>query len=142
MLRRFSRDPVLIMRLRGIGVDRAAARALIEEVAFDAGAPPPDVTFHGGRGPHTGYCRQPRGRAIELSSERYLAAWEDEKGPWPEHGMIRLGDPTSLGTVAHELGHHLVNVFDPASTPPHGKVWVARFDAAAAHIATLVKLPR
>lgn len=130
---------MLIVRLRSMGADREIATALVERAVATVEAAPPAVTFHGGRGPHTGYCRAPRARAVALSSERTVGAWEDEKGPWPEHGMIRLGDPTSLGTVAHELGHHYVNVFDPISTPPHGKVWVARFDQAAAQIATLVE---
>jgi len=52
--------------------------------------------------------------------------------------MIRLGDPTSLGTIAHELGHHLVHVLDPARTPDHGKRWVQRFDQAANAMVALV----
>ncbi len=138
MLRRFSANPMLIVRLRTLGADRSTARALIDEVARRAGAPTPGATFHRGRGAHTGYCRQPRARAVEMSSERYVKAWEDQRGPWPDHGMIRLGDPSSLGTIAHELGHHLVNVFEPVSTASHGKVWVARFDEAAAHVAEAV----
>jgi CO/xanthine dehydrogenase Mo-binding subunit len=140
MLRRFSRDAMLIVRLRTVGVDRSTARALIERVAGELGAPPPDVTFHRGRGPHTGYCRHPRSRAVALGGEGFVAAWEMKKGPWPEHGMIRLGDPSSLGTIAHELGHDLVNHFDATGTAPHGKVWVGRFDDAAALIDRLVRL--
>lgn len=37
-------------------------------------------------------------------------------------------------TLAHELGHHLVNWLDHESTAAHGNVWVGRFDQAAAVI--------
>lgn len=141
MLRRYSRDPMLIIRHRHIGVDRTTARELIEQVAIEAGAPPPEVTFHGGRGPHTGYCRPPRDRAIASTDERSVLMWEANEGLWPEHGMIRLGDPTSLGTIAHEVGHHYVHVFEPVGTAPHGKAWVSHFDDATAQIAALVRIP-
>ena len=48
--------------------------------------------------------------------------------------MIRLGKRPALGTIAHELGHHLVNHLEPPSAPAHGRAWVAWFDAAAAGI--------
>ncbi len=139
MVRRFSRDPHLIVRLRNLGVKREIARSLVERVAVASHAPPPEVTFHGGRGSHTGYCRQPRQRAVELTSEQSVQAWEATHGPWPDHGMIRLGDPTSLGTIAHELGHHLVNFFEPLHTAAHGKAWVAWFDLAASLIDSMLE---
>jgi hypothetical protein len=46
--------------------------------------------------------------------------------------MIRLGKRPALGTIAHELGHHLVNQLEPLGVPAHGRVWVAWFDVAAA----------
>ena len=55
-----------------------------------------------------------------------------------ENGAIRLGRTTTLMTLAHELGHHLVNWLDPESTASHGNVWVHRFDQAAEVIDGLV----
>lgn len=54
--------------------------------------------------------------------------------PFAPFGAIRLGRTTTLMTLAHELGHHLVFSLDPPSTPAHGKLWVQRFDEAAAAI--------
>jgi hypothetical protein len=58
-----------------------------------------------------------------------------------ENGAIRLGRTTTLMTLAHELGHHLVNWLDPESTASHGNVWVHRFDQAAEVIDRLVLEP-
>jgi hypothetical protein len=139
MVRRFSRDPALIARLRGWGLDRTSAADLIVQVTVAAGIASPVISFHGGRGPHTGYCMPPRDVAVAKADERTVAHWEQAKRRrWPEHGFIRLGDPTSAETIAHELGHHYVHVFDRPGTPPHGKVWVGRFDDAAGHVATLI----
>ena len=52
------------------------------------------------------------------------------------HGRLRLGSRTLAGTIAHEVGHHLVNHTAGARTPGHGKVWVAAYDAAARRLAT------
>jgi hypothetical protein len=142
MLRRFSRDPQLLVNLRRVGVDRATATNLIQCVVSLAGAPVPDVTFHGGRGPHTGYCQPPRAIAVATTDEHTIASWERSKRSiWPANGMIRLGDPTSIGTIAHEVGHHYVHAFDRPDTASHGKLWVRRFDYAAAQIAGLVDVP-
>ncbi len=139
MLRRFSRDPQLIVRLRQLGADRAAAIGLVDRATAGLGVGAPDVTIHGGRGPRSGYCMAPRSVATSALGESVVRAWEAAKGRrWPEAGMIRLGDPTSLGTIAHELGHHSVHLLDPSSTPAHGKVWVARFDDAAEAVAGIV----
>ena len=59
-------------------------------------------------------------------------------GALPPTGAIRLGRSTTLMTVAHELGHHLVFHLDPARTPSHGNRWVERFDDAAAVISGLI----
>jgi hypothetical protein len=138
MVRRFSTDSALIVQLRKEGVERLTAAGLIQGMANDLGVTPPAVTFHGRRGPHTGYCQMPRWRAVAQTEESTVTNWERAKRrDWPDAGMIRLGDPTSLGTMAHELGHHLVNLLDDAKTPAHGKVWVARFDLAAATLERL-----
>ena len=92
---------------------------------------PPAATFHRGRSPHTGYCITPRSMAVARHGEDAVAAWEATNHPWPVHGSLRLGDPTALSTLAHEMGHHLVHVLDPPKTPAHGKRWVARLDEAA-----------
>jgi hypothetical protein len=59
-------------------------------------------------------------------------------GPLSVFGAIRLGRTTTLMTLAHELGHHLVFSLDPVSTPAHGKRWVARFDESADAIEQLL----
>ena len=56
----------------------------------------------------------------------------------PEQGAIRLGRRTTLMTVSHELGHHLVHYHDPVGTPDHGNRWVRRFDQAAAIVGDAV----
>ena len=55
-----------------------------------------------------------------------------------ENGAIRLGRETTLMTLSHELGHHLVNWLDPESTAAHGNVWIRRFDQAAEAIDELI----
>ena len=50
-------------------------------------------------------------------------------------GRLRLGSRTLAGTIAHEMGHHLVNHTTGARTPGHGKVWVAAYDTAARRLA-------
>ncbi len=136
MVRRFSRDPRLIFDLRAWAVDRQAATAVVAAVCHEFDSPIPEMTFHGRRGPHTGYYRSPRWKAVETVGELRIRRWEEDTGrPWPPAGMIRLGDPTSLGTVAHELGHHLAHHHEPVGTPEHGKRWVGWFDIAADGIA-------
>lgn len=136
MVRRFSRQPHLIFGLRRWGVDRDDATALVATVCDEVEVAPPAVTFHRGRGAHTGYYRSPRRIAVEVSSEARIRAWEEDRGRrWPLEGMIRLGEPAALGTVAHELAHHLTRRFEPVGTPNHGKRWVAWFDVAAGVLA-------
>ena len=59
-------------------------------------------------------------------------------GALPLDGAIRLGRTTTLMTLAHELGHHLVFHLESPSTPAHGRVWVGRFDEAASWIQWVV----
>lgn len=140
MVRRFSVDHDLIGALRGGAVDRTQAAWIVEQVCTELAVPAPEVTFHGRRGPHTGYCQMPRSRAVQRSEHAAVERWEAAKRRrWPASGLLRFGDPTSLGTVAHELGHHLVNHLDPAATPSHGKRWVNRFDQAAALVWTITR---
>jgi hypothetical protein len=139
MVRRFSVASDRILRLRAYGVDRGTARDIVSYVAGDVGIEPPEASFHRGRGPHTGYCMPPRRVVAATTDDAWLSDWEATKRrSWPEHGMIRLGDPTALGTIAHELAHHMVHMLDPDSTPAHGRRWVERFDAAAVSVASFI----
>ena len=132
MLTRFSVAPMRIVALRRLGVERDEAVRVIRLVCDAFATQAPSTTFHAGRGPHTGYTQMPLERAMATAKSTDIGAWQPANGkPWPRLGMIRLGDPSSLGTIAHELGHHLVNQHEPLRTAPHGKRWVHWFDAAA-----------
>lgn len=138
MVRRFTRDAQAIDSLINRGVEPPEVGSAVRYLADTHDVMVPEVTFHGRRGAHTGYCMAPRPVIVARTGEGPVQQWEREKSrQWPDTGMIRLGNPTSLATVAHELGHHLVNVLHPPKTPVHGKVWVARFDEAAATIGDL-----
>jgi len=131
-VRRFSSDYELLVRLQSIGVDEAGAGYLIATTSTLAGVPQPTVTFHGARGPHTGFYQSPRHRAVLRFGEEAVAGWErDRRRRWPTDGMIRLGRTTSASTVAHELGHHLTQHLERPGVATHGKLWVGHFDAAA-----------
>ena len=139
MLRRFSDEMQVIEVLRTVGVDRSDAQRLLDVLAVRMDVPVPDGSFHRGRGPHTGYCVPPRGVAAIQADPARLAAWEADRGRgWPENGLIRLGDPTALATVAHEFAHHMVHCLDRPATPAHGKRWVARYDVSARTITSLI----
>lgn len=139
MVRRFSGEADLILRLRRYGIDRVGAERLLATVAERAAIECPEASFHRGRGAHTGYCLPPRRVVGEQVDEGWLEEWEAVNARmWPERGMIRLGEPTALGTLAHEFGHHMVHVLDPTATPAHGKRWVERYDFAALSIASLM----
>ena len=134
-VRSFSADYALLTELRSLATDRVGATLLADHICSLNEVPPPTVTFHGRRGPHTGYCLAPAWHVRLTVGERTVQRWEQQKGrTWPDEGMIRLGNQPSLGTVAHELGHHLVNQKEPPGAAPHGKVWVTWFDVAAAGV--------
>jgi len=131
-VRRFSDDHGLLVRLRGLAVAEVGSVSIIEHVCRLSDIPFPDVTFHGRRGPHTGFCQAPRDHYVLLHGEDSIQGWERTKGRrLPENGMIRLGRMSSLATIAHECGHHLVHHQEAAQVASHGKVWVRWFDAAA-----------
>jgi len=139
MLRRFSDRIPLIVSLRSWGVDRDGATDFVNGACDTLGVARPDVSFHGRRGAHTGYTRAPRMIAVANVGEAPIRTWEhSRKRAWPAHGMIRLGDPTSLGTLAHEIAHHCVFLHEPVRTPAHGKVWVRWFDRTAGVIAAML----
>lgn len=131
-VRTFSRNYELII---GVGdryaVTPAEVRDLIQGVCADFDIAEPDLAFSGRRRPDTGQCWAPRAIAAETYGEERVAAWErHHRRPIPETGQIRLGTTTTVRTLGHELGHHLVHMLEPARTPAHGKVWVGRFDDA------------
>ena len=134
----FSRNYSLLTSLRELGVDRAGASRLVDLIATQWSVTPPRLTFHRGRGAHTGYSVAPREVAVTRHGSDAVARWETTNGPWTHEGTIRLGDPTSLATIAHEAGHHLVHHLDPVSTAAHGKRWVRRFDDAAEVIQSVI----
>ena len=136
----FSRDYRLLESLRELGVDREGASRLADLIASRWSVEAPLLTFHRGRGAHTGYCVAPRDVAVARHGNDAVIRWESANGAWAADGMIRLGDPTSLATIAHEFGHHLVHHLDPVATAAHGTRWVRRFDDAAETIRTLIRM--
>ena len=136
-VRTFSRDYAL---LTGVGdryaIESDEARELTSIVAERFGVVEPELAFNRRRRPDTGQCWAPRRLAIEQHGEPQILAWERHyQREYPVNGQIRLGASTSLRTLAHELGHHLVHLLEPTRTPAHGKVWVGRFDDAMESIA-------
>lgn len=129
---RVSTDPALLKRLDRLVVAEDDARRAIETVCRQVGVPVPAIKFHARRSAFTGATEPPR------SWQEARMRMDDETRTTADnllqHGAIRLGRATTLMTVAHELGHHLVFHLDPVVTPPHGNRWVARFDEAAAVI--------
>jgi hypothetical protein len=136
-VRTFSRNYNLIT---GLGdryiVESGEARELVRVVSKRFGVAEPDLAFNRRRRSDTGQCWAPRWLAIEQHGESRIDAWERHyRRAYPQNGQIRLGTTTSIRTLAHELGHHLVHLLEPARTPAHGKVWVTRFDDAMELIA-------
>jgi hypothetical protein len=117
-------------------VEPEEARELVSLVAERLGVVEPDLAFNRRRRLDTGQCWAPRRLAVEQNGEPRILAWEQHyRRAYPINGQIRLGATTSVRTLAHELGHHLVHLLEPARTPAHGKVWVGRFDDAMELIA-------
>ena len=136
-VRTFSRSYALIT---GLGdrytVESDEARELVRVVTERFGVVEPDLAFNGRRRLDTGQCWAPRWLAVDQHGESRILAWEQHyRRTYPGDGQIRLGATTSVRTLAHELGHHLVHLLEPARTPAHGKVWVGRFDDAMELIA-------
>lgn len=131
-VRTFSRSYTLITELGDrYTVVPDEARDLVSLVTERFGVVEPDLAFNRRRRLDTGQCWAPRRLAVEQHGESRILAWEQHyRRAYPQNGQIRLGATTSLRTLAHELGHHLVYLLEPAPTPAHGKVWVGRFDDA------------
>ncbi|NQV04980.1 hypothetical protein HQ535_00380 [bacterium] len=134
-VRQFSGDFGLIERLRVLATDESGAVACVRFICSAQGVEAPELTFHGGRGSHTGYCQSPVRQARARFGASTLRKWEQQRGTvWPEFGMIRLGRRPALATIAHEVGHHLVHVGEVPGIAPHGRLWVAWFDVAASAV--------
>ena len=131
-VRTFSRNYELII---GLGdrytVESNEAQELVYHVTSRFDVVQPDLVFNRRRRTDTGQCWAPRWVAVAQHGESGIRSWEAYyRRAYPRNGQIRLGATTSLRTLAHELGHHLVYLLEPAHTPAHGKVWVGRFDDA------------
>lgn len=140
-VRAFSRDYDLITEFGdGYAVERDEATALVRSVTKRFVVPMPVLAFNRRRRPDTGQCWAPRWHAVETNGAERIITWEKHyRRTYPEHGQIRLGATTTLRTLAHELGHHLVHHLDSIRTPAHGKIWVGRFDDAMETIAEDVR---
>lgn len=126
-VRQRSRDPGLIVRLRGVRTDREGATAIVGTACPALGVPPPRLGFHARRRPETGLTRPP-------------GPTTGDPRRFPPNGHIQLSATPTLGVIAHELGHHLVFHLDPTATPAHGFRWVDRYDVSATVVAALCGL--
>jgi len=135
-VQRFSRDYSLLLRLDSLAVDDDAASFLVEEVCWASGVEAPRLKFHARRSQYTGATEQPRAAWVASFGEARVQEREHTTGrPIEPFGAMRLGRQSTLMTIAHELGHHVVFALELPNTPAHGKVWIGRFDNAAAEIA-------
>lgn len=113
--------------------------ALVNVVCLRFDVPVPRLYFHARRSPYTGATDAPRSLLVDRYGARDVERAEQHRGKSiDELGVIRLGRSTTLMTLAHELGHHLVFALDPVATPAHGAVWIGRFDQAAQSIQSLI----
>lgn len=134
---RVSSDYARLRKLDHLLVDEDDARVTVAVVCETMGVPVPRLKFHARRSPFTGACEAPRG---SVADDLTVVGKGTASGGTSrsEHGAIRLGRSVTLMTLAHELGHHIVNHLDHPRTPSHGKVWVGRFDEVAAVIDGMV----
>jgi len=123
---------VLLDRLDSLVVSDLVASDLVYAACLSLELPRPVLKFHARRSVFTGATERPRFAWVDELGESEVARREmNGWGALPSNGAIRLGRTTTMMTIAHELGHHGVFCRDPAGTPAHGRVWVARFDEAA-----------
>jgi hypothetical protein len=135
----FSSNTDVLLMLDEIAVDDASAQEIVTDLCRELGVPEPKLKFHARRSPYTGACERPRSGWVDILGESEVVSREmNGWGALPLDGAIRLGRTTTLMTLAHELGHHLVFHLDPPSTPAHGRLWVGRFDEAASWIQWVV----
>ena len=135
----FSSSADVLLMLDQIAVDDVSAQEIVSDLCRELGVPEPRLRFHARRSPYTGACERPRSGWVHILGEPEVASREmNGWGALPPDGAIRLGRTTTLMTLAHELGHHLVFHLEGPSTPAHGRVWVGRFDEAASWIQWVV----
>lgn len=131
-VQQFSRDPSLLIDLDGLSATDVEVPDLVLAVCSSFGVEAPTLKFHARRSPYTGVTEQPRWLLQKLHGDQRVEELERSgRSTLPVFGAIRLGRTTTLMTLAHELGHHLVFSLEPARTPAHGRVWVGRFDDSA-----------
>ena len=134
--RRFSENFALIGKLHEFTVEPDQAESLVADVCQAFEIPMPEFAFNRRRKVHNGQCERPRSHKLMWSGSVKLAEMEKERGrPYSEVGVIRLGNPASIGTAAHEAAHHLVHHREHWETPSHGKIFVAWNDQTVALIA-------
>lgn len=128
-----------LQRLDQLVVTEHDVHTAVVAVCAELDVPVPDLRFHARRSPFTGATELPRSMWIARGEHDFVTRYEMRgRRRLRENGAIRLGRTTTLMTLAHELGHHLVNWLDPESTASHGYVWINRFDQAAEVIDGLV----
>jgi hypothetical protein len=138
-VQKFSQDPALLERLDSLVVSDIEARILVEVSCLHLDVPEPLLKFHARRSMFTGATERPRSVWVEQLGESEVQRRESNGwGSLPAAGAIRLGRSTTMMTIAHELGHHLVFFRQPWDTPAHGRVWVGHFDEAAGTLEALV----
>lgn len=135
----FSSSAEVLLMLDELAVDDVGAGEIVTDLCREMAVSEPKLKFHARRSPYTGACERPRSGWVHMLGETEVARREmNGWGALPPDGAIRLGHTTTLMTLAHELGHHLVFHLEPPSTPAHGRMWVARFDEAASWIRWVV----
>lgn len=138
-VRQFSANTDALLMLDEFAVDDVGAREIVIDLCREMDVPEPKLKFHARRSPYTGACERPRNGWVHMLGEAEVTRRESNGwGALPPDGAIRLGRRTTLMTLAHELGHHLVFHLETPTTPAHGRVWVARFDEAASWIRWVV----
>jgi hypothetical protein len=131
-LNRFSRCLDLHEAQYRIALDGVESKKLALHLTDRFDLAHPIVKPHRGRKPNTGRCEPSRGQLIATYGEDRVTVSEDARGTrYPEHPVVRVGNPTLVGVVSHEIAHCLVNHVDGLHTPGHGRVWVARYDEVA-----------
>lgn len=139
-VQQFSRDPSLLLGLDGLAASDVEVPDLALAVCSSFGVEAPALKFHARRSPYTGVTEQPRWLLAELHGDRKVEELErTQRSTLPVFGAIRLGRTTTLMTLAHELGHHLVFSLEPPRTPAHGRAWVGRFDDSAYALDRLIR---
>ena len=134
--RRFSEDFRLIEKLRELSAEPDGARSLVAEVCETFEVPMPEFAFNRRRKVHNGLYETPRSHKLMRNGSENVVAFEKERGKsFSEVGVIRLGNPASVATVAHEVAHHAVHHREHWATPSHGRIFVAWNDRTAGLIA-------